>query len=408
MIAVDKELWLFCEAGQPGKREIWWTPVLPGSIDNETPDKAFCSYPARNLSLHPADDSNPAAVALGNQVWVFWQSNRRGPTDIWARVHKDGSGGPPWRITTAGIRHWAPAAVVDNNNTLWLFTVKITIASRNCAPGCGTRLLVTAANGLRRMMPARTDRMMNHPPRLSRGTKYGCSGMSKMSKDGGTSGAKLSMVRWGRKVQVTDHPSGQGAGGTGRFEGSAACLLAVTAQGLIFRVQGQSPVNGYPLQSCTADTRNAEMLAHVRLQKEAFENRAHYTYDTRVHDTNQVVINNDAWCARDTEGVYLTPDTLDAELIVRGQELVNGLIQRFPPAQTRIVFVIEPPVVFEKVYTYDFPTMRSRLASKRNMWTYLSGSSNMTCREKLTRYFVRLGPVAVMERVLPRARVGGL
>ena len=115
VIAVDKELWLFCEAGQPGKREIWWTPVLPGSIDNETPDKA-CSYPARNLSLHPADDSNPAA-ALGNQVWVFWQSNR--PTDIWARVHKDS--GDRGRITTAGIRHWAPAAVVDNNNTLWLF-----------------------------------------------------------------------------------------------------------------------------------------------------------------------------------------------------------------------------------------------------------------------------------------------
>ena len=110
----------------------------------------------------------------------------------------------------------------------------------------------------------------------------------------------------------------------------------------------------------------------------------HYTYDTRVHDTNQVVINNDAWCARDTVGVYLTPDTLDAELIVRGQELVKGLIQRFLPAQTRIVFVIEPPVVFEKVYTYDFPDDEEQARVEEEYVDILERVEQYDVPEKLT------------------------
>ena len=354
VIAVDKELWLFCEAGQPGKREIWWTPVLPGSIDNETPDKA-CSYPARNLSLHPADDSNPAAVALGNQVWVFWQSNRRGPTDIWARVHKDGQWGPPGRITTAGIRHWAPAAGVDNNNTLWLFYCEDYYSEQELC----SRLRYLTYDGSKWIEKddAGTDGPHDESPAaVVQGNKIWLFWHVEDEQGRWHIWSKtFNGNKWGRKVQVTDHPAAdKEPAALVDSKGRLRVFWRSQRRGY-FRVQGQSPVNGYPLQSCTVDTRNAEMLAHVRLQKEAFENRVHYTYDTRVHDTNQVVINNDAWCARDTVGVYLTPDTLDAELIVRGQELVNGLIQRFLPAQTRIVFVIEPPVVFEKVYTYDFP-----------------------------------------------------
>jgi hypothetical protein len=95
------------------------------------------------------------------------------------------------------------------------------------------------------------------------------------------------------------------------------------------------------------------MLSHVKLRKEAFANRVHYTYDTRRPGPSGK--NEEAWCARDTVGVYLTPDTLDNVLITRRKELIEGLIQRFLPVQTRIIFIIEPPVVLEKVYTYDFP-----------------------------------------------------
>lgn len=355
VISAGKDLWLFCESGQPGKREVWCAANLsPNSLGKESADKAS-TYPARNLSLHPADDAKPAAVTLGDQVWVFWQSNRRGPTDIWARVHKDGQWGPPKRITTAGFRHRAPAAVVDKNNTLWLFYCEDYYSEQ----GFSCRLRCRTLNGDKwsEKEDAGTGGPFDESPAaVVRGNSIWLFWHTRDAKGHWQIRSKtFNGTKWAKSVQVTDHHAADKEPAVLVDSNGRVRVFWRSQRRGYFRINGQAQGSGYPLQSCTVDTRNADMLDHVHLKKEAFKNRVHYTYDTRVHDARQTGINNDAWCARDTVGVYLTPDILDAELIVQSQELVKGLIQRFLPLQTLILFVIEPPVVLEKVYTYDFP-----------------------------------------------------
>ncbi|OKY74268.1 MAG: hypothetical protein BM485_14700 [Desulfobulbaceae bacterium DB1] len=76
-----------------------------------------------------------------------------------------------------------------------------------------------------------------------------------------------------------------------------------------------------------------------------------YTHDA---GTNGVMTDRN-WYSRQTLGIYLTPDTEDPGLILRNQKLLRGVLRRFLPIQTRYVFIIEPAVYRETVYTYDFP-----------------------------------------------------
>ncbi|MBU0966267.1 MAG: hypothetical protein KKA54_07795, partial [Proteobacteria bacterium] len=77
-----------------------------------------------------------------------------------------------------------------------------------------------------------------------------------------------------------------------------------------------------------------------------------YTYDVgaggKMTDSN--------WYSRQTLGIYLTPDTEDPGLILRNQKLLRGVLHQFLPIQVRYVFVIEPAIYREQIYTYDFPT----------------------------------------------------
>jgi len=76
-----------------------------------------------------------------------------------------------------------------------------------------------------------------------------------------------------------------------------------------------------------------------------------YTYDTgangKMTDSN--------WYSRETMGIYLTPDTEDPGLIVRNQKVLSGVLHQFIPITSRYVFIIEPAVYAEKIYTYEFP-----------------------------------------------------
>ncbi|MEW6519552.1 MAG: phage tail protein [Thermodesulfobacteriota bacterium] len=77
-----------------------------------------------------------------------------------------------------------------------------------------------------------------------------------------------------------------------------------------------------------------------------------YTHDVGVGGK----MTDSNWYSRQTLGIYLTPDTEDPGLILRNQKLLRGVLHQFLPIQVRYVFVIEPAVYREQIYTYDFPT----------------------------------------------------
>ncbi len=98
--------------------------------------------------------------------------------------------------------------------------------------------------------------------------------------------------------------------------------------------------------STTADTRNITKLTRRGL----FEDFQTYTYDT-----GQNGIRGDLnWYARDTIGIYLTPNTEDPAMIEYNRNLIRNALRQFLPIQVRVVFII-PLVSREFIYTYDFP-----------------------------------------------------
>lgn len=70
-----------------------------------------------------------------------------------------------------------------------------------------------------------------------------------------------------------------------------------------------------------------------------------YTYDIGKSQSD--------WYARDTVGIYLTPDTENQELINRNISRLSFALSKFLPAQIRPVFIIEAPVYREYVYSKD-------------------------------------------------------
>jgi hypothetical protein len=102
--------------------------------------------------------------------------------------------------------------------------------------------------------------------------------------------------------------------------------------------------------STTADTRNAAKIA-LRGQFEDFQT---YTYDVG-RNGERTDIN---WYAEDTVGLYLTPDTEDPTSTTRNRNLIKNVLQKFLPIQVRVVFIIEPAVYKEAIYTYDLPSAR--------------------------------------------------
>lgn len=99
--------------------------------------------------------------------------------------------------------------------------------------------------------------------------------------------------------------------------------------------------------SATVDTRN---LAKIAMGGQ-FEDFQTYTYDAGQNGERT----DQDWYARDTVGIYLTPDTEDQTLILRNQKLIENALKQFLPIQVRAVFIIEPAVYEELIYTYSFP-----------------------------------------------------
>ena len=85
--------------------------------------------------------------------------------------------------------------------------------------------------------------------------------------------------------------------------------------------------------SITVDVRNT--AKHALRGK--FGDFQTYTYDSGQNGQR----NNLDWYARDTVGLYLTPDTTDQAVIQRNQNLLRKALREFLPAPVRTVFITE-------------------------------------------------------------------
>jgi hypothetical protein len=166
--------------------------------------------------------------------------------------------------------------------------------------------------------------------------------------------------QWTDRSQITHHPAADKEPGAA-VDQKGRLRLAWRSQRRGYPDTGEGPrQGGYPYLSCTIDTRNNEMLSALR-DPTALENHVHYTFDTA--DPPQGWCLRDlqgepeqpaeggqglaGWCARQNVGIYLVPDTPDAQLNQPGLELVKSLIQGFLPIQVKVIFFIEPAEVHE-------------------------------------------------------------
>lgn len=325
------QLWLFWGSNRGGSWCIWGAWDTAARPFEDMPDG-----PAENLTGHPAEDRHPAAV-LDSQgrVRLFWQSNRRGPTDIWTRVHDPVDGwGDPMRVTTATFRHEQPAVLVDGDGRLWLFYSDDSGDRRNLvlqtyeSDTWSAPVLVTYGpwrdEAPAAVLQGGSVRLFWHS------NANGAWQIREQSWQWNATDARPEPVSTPSVELTTDRTADKEPSA---FVDSGGDLH------LVWRSQRR----GRDYQSRTIDFNDAEMLARLG----SFEDRAHYTYDTETTE-------NDFY-ARNAIGVYLTPETEQSDVVDRNRRLVEGPLQEFLPIHVRPVLFIKPAVHKEYVYTYDFP-----------------------------------------------------
>jgi hypothetical protein len=99
--------------------------------------------------------------------------------------------------------------------------------------------------------------------------------------------------------------------------------------------------------STSVDTRHADKLA-LRGEFEDFQT---YTYDTGTDGERD----DSNWYARDTVGVYLATDTLDAARVQAATERLRNVLPEFMPITDRAVFFARADRHDDYVYTYGVP-----------------------------------------------------
>ncbi len=245
-------------------------------------------------------DRQPFALVYANQIWVFWTRQtdegwrlyyRRKLTFDFETDDWDSETEVPIAPATTFYDDREPFALVDSNDDLVLFW-------RSNRAGADSIWLKTYREGAWR-----------NEEQITPGADS-CQAPAAVSLDG-------SLLLFYRSTRAVEYHS--------RFYPAARTLD--------HRYAG----------STTVDTRNL-----TRLQRRGkFEDDQSYVYDTAK--------TNDDWYARNTVGIYLTPETEEQQMILRNRDLAQALLRRFLPIHLRSVFILNPAVYREMVYTYDFP-----------------------------------------------------
>ena len=385
-------VWIFWSSNRNGTTDIWGRSITGGN--------PAVLGPAAQLTEDGVNDQNPSAVrdATG-QFWVFWESDRRGPTDIWAITSTNGgtSWNPARRITTSSLADRTPACVLDGSSRVNIFFSSDTGDGRKICHGLLTGSAWTFADvtalvpGFRDESPVavvwnaavwlfwQSNRFGSswQPttayavgaymlPASSNGWYYQCThaGTSGTTVPAFTtaSGATIAegSVVWTCVGTVTT------AGLAGRFRiwsatasgtafGASAAVLARLSNDVqpaaavdhagVLHLYFASQQTGARFVSRTVDTSTtgrqqiANELALTSMH--SYSDRMHYTYDT-PYTTNPAYAGAAPIYARNAVGIYLTPDagtTSDAAQQTTAR--VRALVVPFQPLPAGLIWYVK-------------------------------------------------------------------
>jgi hypothetical protein len=311
-------------AGRPNLWTLTVTPTGAGAVIGA----------AAQLTDHPAGDDFPAAVNLGGTIWLFWQSSRRGPMDIWAITLAAGVWSSPQRITGGDPDDQAPSAVVDGAGRLNLFW--------SADLGDRSRIYTSLYDAGSGAWSARQDVSSNLPPAL-------VPPVTQTFRDEAPAAAVSAGNLWlfwhsDRDGIVRVYATQQtGATWSAPFplttgrssEKDPAPFVTAGSMRLFFRTQR----GGEVYRSRTVDMSNIGLV-----QPGMASDRWHYTYATA--GTSGAVY------ARDAVGLYMTPNEGGTTADHQSESArVQALVEPFRPVPARFMWFVQPVVDAETVYT---------------------------------------------------------
>jgi len=308
-------IWVFWSSDRSGRWEIW-TRTFSGSTVGSTPVQ---------LTDHPAPDRHPAALydpAGTGRIWLFWDSSRRGPTDIWSRVYDIATQawGQAERLTQSPFRDENPAAVIDPSGKLWLFWTRDVAGRREL--WCQTRVGTTWQAATRLTTGEFRD---ESPAALPWGT--GVLLLWHSNRNG-------VWQIWGRRYEGgTWHPETLLDSGVQGDKEPTGVVYTGGAVRIFWRSQRRA---GW-YRSRTIDTDDTEMLDAIGTDTD----HAHYTHVTNTTSQD--------FYARSVVGVYLTPDTTVAPEIQSAVDRLAAFVEPFRPLQARFVWITDQPAHTETI-----------------------------------------------------------
>jgi len=307
-IAEGADLRLFWTSTRGESRDIW-TRLLQSAPD---PVRG----PADRLTDHPKEDRHPAVVRDGADLWLFWDSDRRGPHDLWHQRRSGVAWGAPQRFVKDrpdldGAHDSFPAAVVFGGD-VWLFWCRDMSDRREIwhqvinsggAVGPQESLSSDLGTGGRDEAPWPVV-VAGRVWLLFHSNRGGPWQIWTRVHDGG----------WQAPARLSAEPTAD-KDPTGYVDGAGNLH--------VFWVS-QRRTRWY--RSRTVDFNDAQMLAEMG----TFHDHAHYVYDCGKGP--------DDWYARDTIGLHPDPDTVDAGRIAAEISRATSFLEPFRPAPVRYVW----------------------------------------------------------------------
>jgi hypothetical protein len=388
-------VWIFWSSNRTGTADIWGRMITAGNPPMLAPPVP--------LTEEGVGDQNPSAVRDSTgRILVFWESSRRGPSDVWTVTSTND--GASWsaasRVSTGNPSDHTPTAVLDSANNVRIFYSSDTGDGRKIRQGVLTDTTWTFSDvtmpvpGFRDEAPAaavwngaiwlfwHSNRFgsiwapgtaytvgADVIPALGNGFYYQCI-------KAGTSGAVSPTFPTVTGASVADGSvvwvcvgalatAGMAnrfriwsASATGINFGAPASVLprlsndqqpaALVDHSGELHLYFASQEAGARFRSRTVDTSVTPTTGRTQIANKlalatmrAYSDRLHYTYDTR-YTTNPAHSGGAAVYARDTVGVYLTPgDGLTDAQHLQTTARVRALVAPFQPLPVQLIWYVK-------------------------------------------------------------------